>query len=197
MSDSLPEREPAGALPFRIRPLAPADRAWLASLLVAHWGSTILVSRGRRHEAAALPGFIAEEHGERRGVLLHALTREESGAAGDGATAHAGAIARDGAACAVELEIVLVESLVPGRGIASALLAAAEGFARSEGAARVWLVTTNDNQPAIDFYARRGYRRVAVHAGAVTAARRLKPEIPACGVGGRPITDEIEFERRL
>jgi hypothetical protein len=52
-------------------------------------------------------------------------------------------------------------------------------------------------QHPLDFYRRRGYALVKIHPGAVSAARRLKPEIPAHGQGGVPITDEIEFERRL
>jgi hypothetical protein len=34
----------------------------------------------------------------------------------------------------------------------------------------------------------------AVHRGAISESRKLKPEIPRFGVGGRPIDDEIEFE---
>jgi len=37
----------------------------------------------------------------------------------------------------------------------------------------------------------------AVHRGAIAESRRLKPEISYCGVGGRPIEDEIEFELLL
>ena len=59
---------------------------------------------------------------------------------------------------------------------------------------RLWLVTTNANQAALAFYTAVGWRQVAVHGDAVRAARRLKPEIPACGADGTPIEDEIEFE---
>jgi hypothetical protein len=58
----------------------------------------------------------------------------------------------------------------------------------------VWLVTTNDNLDALRFYQRRGLRLVAVHAGAVDEARRLKPEIARVGEYGIPIRDEIELE---
>ena len=67
--------------------------------------------------------------------------------------------------------------------------------ARERRCGRLWLVTTNDNGPAIQFYRNRGMRLAAVHHGAVDAARRdLKPEIPLHGVGGVPIHDEVEFE---
>jgi ribosomal protein S18 acetylase RimI-like enzyme len=58
-------------------------------------------------------------------------------------------------------------------------------------------VTTNDNEPAIEFYRRRGMALVAVHENALEQSRRLKPEIPLTGLEGRPIRDEIEFEYRL
>ncbi len=38
---------------------------------------------------------------------------------------------------------------------------------------------------------------VAVHENALVLSRRLKPEIPLTGLGGKPIRDEIEFEYRF
>ena len=61
----------------------------------------------------------------------------------------------------------------------------------------MWLVTTNDNVPAIEFYRRRGLTVAAIHSGAVQAARRLKPQIPEHGIGGVPVLDEIELELPL
>lgn len=40
-------------------------------------------------------------------------------------------------------------------------------------------------------------RLVAVHQGAVDAARRLKPAIPLIGKHGIPIHDELELELEL
>ena len=68
---------------------------------------------------------------------------------------------------------------------------------RGAGCRRAWLVTTNDNRPAIDFYRALGWRLAAVHVGAIAASRRLKPEIPARGVDDVPIEDEWEFELLL
>ena len=59
------------------------------------------------------------------------------------------------------------------------------------------LITTNDNIPAIKFYQRRGWTKVATYHGAVAESRRLKPELPEIGRGRIPIRDEIEFELRL
>jgi hypothetical protein len=55
-------------------------------------------------------------------------------------------------------------------------------------------MTTNDNAPAIAFYRSLGFRVTEVRAGAVEASRALKPSIPRVGVGGVPITDEIDLE---
>lgn len=38
---------------------------------------------------------------------------------------------------------------------------------------------------------------IALHAGAIGAARRVKPTIPRAGDHGIPIRDKIELERRL
>ena len=93
-----------------------------------------------------------------------------------------------------ELEVVSLHAAIAGRGLGSRLLASARQHACDRQCRRLWLITTNDNEPAIGFYTRRGMHLAAVHRGAITESRRLKPEIPRFGVGGRPITDEIEFE---
>ena len=58
-------------------------------------------------------------------------------------------------------------------------------------------ITTNDNQPAIDFYSGRGWSLRAIHEGAVAEARHLKPEIPHFGHNGVPVRDELEFDLLL
>jgi len=66
--------------------------------------------------------------------------------------------------------------------------------AAASGHHRLWLVTTNDNLPAIGFYLRRGFHVVRVHEGAVDSDRRLKPQIPATNPdNGLPIRDLVEF----
>ncbi len=162
--------------PIEVRAIGAGDRDWLRALLTADWGSAVMVTRGRRHEADRLPGFVALAGGDRAGVLLYTLHVLPPG---------------------IELEIVLLQSLWEQRGIGTALLAAAERTARARRCRRLWLVTTNDNVPAIGFYERRGFSLVAIHRDAVTAARLIKPEIPLVGLGGAPIRDEIELERQL
>jgi hypothetical protein len=59
------------------------------------------------------------------------------------------------------------------------------------------VTTTNDNTRALRFYQRAGFHLTALRPGAVTAARKSKPEIPELGEDGIPIRDEIELTMEL
>jgi RimJ/RimL family protein N-acetyltransferase len=87
-----------------------------------------------------------------------------------------------------------LDATVRGRGIGTLLLAALARLLRAQGVTILRLTTTNDNLTALRFYQRRGFRIVAIYPGAVVAARRLKPTIPALGEHGIAIRDEIELE---
>ena len=150
-----------------VRPLADADRGWARAKLRELWGE-LVVSRGVVHDPAALPGFVAEERGEPVGLLTYRI---------------------DGAAC----EVVTVDAFPEGGGAGTALIAAAAGAAREAGCRRVWLITTNDNLRALRFYQRRGFRLAAVHPNALARSRELKPSIPAIGLDGIPLRDELEL----
>jgi ribosomal protein S18 acetylase RimI-like enzyme len=155
-----------------VREIQAADRDWVRSFLGRHFGSTKVVSRGVMQKADDLPGFIALLRGEPSALLTYCV--------------------RNG-----ELEVVSLHAAVAGRGLGSHLLAAARDRARDLQCRRLWLITTNDNEPAIAFYSRRGMHLAAVHRGAIAESRKLKPEISHFGIGGRPIEDEVEFELLL
>jgi len=146
-----------------------ADRDWVRSFLRQHFRSTKVVSRGVMHQADELPGFIATFRGERSALLTYFVANGE-------------------------LEVVSLHAAITGRGLGSRLLAAARDRARELQCRRLWLITTNDNEPAISFYSHWGMQLAAVHRGAITESRKLKPEISYFGIGGRPIEDEVEFE---
>ena len=131
-----------------------------------------MVSRGVVHRLSDLPGFVAVSADEWLGLVTYQ---------------------RQGR----RMEVVSLDSIRPGQGIGSALLARLEKAAVQEGCRTIWLITTNDNLPALSFYLRRGYLLVATHRGAVTRARRLKPDIPLLGIGGVPIEDELELAKDL
>ncbi len=157
---------------WRIRDLVPGDRSWVETLLTEHWGSPYVVSRGRLHDAATLPGFVAVRGSALLGLLTYRLADRQC-------------------------EVVTLNSLEPGRGIGTALLAAARERARRAGAGRLWLITTNDNLTALAFYQKHGLVLVRLHPAAVAESRRLKPEIPLVGNNGIPIRDELELEEIL
>lgn len=159
---------------WRVRRIGPADRPWLEDLLETRWGGPRQAYGGELVDAAGSPGCVAmTATGMRVGVLLH---RPVAGG----------------------WEIVLLDALEPGRGIGTALLDACAADARAAGAARLSLVTTNDNLRALRFYQRRGFRLVALRPGAVDVARReLKAAIPVTGEDGILIRDELVLERAL
>ncbi|RMG85889.1 MAG: GNAT family N-acetyltransferase [Chloroflexi bacterium] len=157
---------------YEIRALTPQDRAWVASWLDKHWGSTAIVTRGQSYYAHLLPGFVAEKDGEHIGLVTYRI---------------------DGPSC----ELMTLDSLQPGQGIGSALIEAVKEAAKEAGCKRLWLITTNDNLEALRFYQKRGFELVAVHRNAIAEARRLKPQIPLVGKEGIPIRDEIELEVKL
>jgi ribosomal protein S18 acetylase RimI-like enzyme len=153
----------------RILPLKKNYRHWARDILNESWGAPLVVSRGRLHDASKLPGYVAVQGAEPVGLTTYHIVRDEC-------------------------ELVTLNSLRPKLGIGSALVAAVKEKAVNAGCRRVWLITTNDNSPAIRFYQQRGFRLVALHIDALEESRRLKPQIPLVGEDGIPIRDELEFE---
>lgn len=153
---------------MQVREKRAADQLWVSAFLAERWGGRVLL-RGRLVDAAGLPGLIA---GEREGLATWRV-------AGDVA------------------ELVTLDAVVPGRGVGTALLAGLVRRLRRAGVKRLRVTTTNDNLDALRFYQRRGFRIIAVRAGAIERGRRLKPALPAAGAYGIAIRDEIELEMRL
>jgi ribosomal protein S18 acetylase RimI-like enzyme len=154
-----------------VRALRDAEREWAAEIVRERWGE-IVIGGGREHRPALLPGIVAEADGERAGLLTYAI--DEGGC-----------------------ELVTVDSLSVGGGIGGALVEAAAATARAAGAARLFLITTNDNLPALRMYQRHGFVLAQLRAGAVDEARKRKPQIARTGVAGIPIRDELVLERPL
>ena len=155
-----------------IRDVNSSDLDWVRVFLVRQFGSTRIVTRGVLHHADKLPGLIALYDGQPEALLTYSYRADE-------------------------LEIVSLHSARIGVGLGSTLIDAARERAMAFGCRRMWLVTTNDNEPAIRFYQQRGMRIAAIHYGAIAESRKLKPEISFIGVGGRPIEDEVELELLL
>ena len=155
---------------MEVRRTTDDDRPWIAETVRGAFASERLVSRGRVTEnVSTLDGFIVENDGRDIGC---ALWQEADG----------------------EAELVVLVTTYRGAGAGTALLDAVVEHARKSGWKRLWLVTTNDNTDAIRLYQRAGWDWVAWHRDAVTASRKLKPELPEVGAHSIPIRHEIEFE---
>ncbi len=155
-----------------VRDFAPGDRDWASSLLASHGGGVTVVARlGELIDPLELDGLVAERDGRPVGL---ATVHETPGRG---------------------LEVVSLHADPPGAGAGTALLEVARQVAAASGHSRLWLVTTSDNLPAIGFYLRQGMHVAGLHADAVEADRRLKPQIPLVNPeNGLPIRDVVEFE---
>ena len=155
----------------RVRDLVADDRAWAAGLLTARFVTPLQARLGELIDPMTLDGLVAESEWRPIGFA----TVQESPDSG--------------------MEVVTLVADPPGQGAGTALLETAWHVAAASGHHRLWLVTTNDNLPALHFFLRRGMRVAAVHAGAVERDRELKPEIPPFnGDNGLPIRDLVELE---
>jgi ribosomal protein S18 acetylase RimI-like enzyme len=97
-----------------------------------------------------------------------------------------------------EIRAVAVEPESRGQGISRALFGAAHEALASAGVRSAWLVTTNDNAPAIRLYESLGYEVLEVRPGAIDEIRRtIKPSISLAGHGGVEMHDEIELGRSI
>jgi GNAT superfamily N-acetyltransferase len=158
---------------FTIRPLETSDRVMVDEFIAGHWGSPEVAANGRLLRPSQFPGFAAEMDGQIIGLITYRLEK-------------------------AECEIISLNSLKPGKGIGSALIAAVRTQAAKAGCQRLWLVTTNDNLQALSFYQKLGLRLAALYAGAVDLDRlSLKPQIPLTGENGISIHDYLELEMNL
>ena len=152
--------------------LTSADEPLIRRFWIEHWGSSLVVSRGKIYTPEGLDGFSAVEQEAWIGLVTFSIA-------------------------ASECEIVSLDSLREAEGTGTALIEAVTGVARQAGCARVFLITTNDNMRALRFYQKRGFELVAVYRNEMDVVRRHKPEVPLIGLDGIPLRDEIELELPL
>jgi ribosomal protein S18 acetylase RimI-like enzyme len=148
------------------------DREEVARFIEQHWHSRLVMSHGRSFYPHEERGFIEHRDGRIVGLLTFRVEGKE-------------------------MELLSLNSTLPGQGIGSSLMLQAIEAARNQGCERIWLATTNDNLHAVGFYQRLGFRLVAVNLGVVDEARKIKPQIPEVGERGIPIHDEIIMELRI
>jgi ribosomal protein S18 acetylase RimI-like enzyme len=148
----------------------PTDASRLAAMFEREWGDSRVIAHGVLFDLTAFPTLVAEMAGEIVGALTYRI--------------------EDNA-----MEILSISAATRHSGIGTGLLDAAAALAGDS--KRIWLTTTNDNLDALRFYQRRGFRLVKLRPGAVTRARRLKPDIPPVGEYGIELRDELDLELPL
>ena len=157
---------------FDIRPITNEFRTFVDAHIAENWAGPFIATCGKLHDTRTHDGFVAVSDDEVVGYILYNIAENNC-------------------------EITVLESLRQKQGIGSTLLEAVRQNARKAGCKRIWLITTNDNTPAIRYYQRYGFNLRAVHINAVASARELKPQIPLVGLDNIPIVHEFEFEMGL
>src|SRR5262249_61468092 len=129
------------------RALRTTDLPWVKMLVSEHFGSPWVVSRGRLHDALALPGLVAERHGVPVGLLLYRLYQPQC-------------------------EVVVLIAARRRQGIGRRLLAAVQSLAHAAGCQRLWLVYTYANQGGRALFSAVRWRQGAVPKGGGRPRRR-------------------------
>ena len=153
------------------------DLAFVREELTRNWHDVGIWSVGRRYQGDELPGLMAIDDASDKLRVGLVTWHIEPG------NYHA--------------EIVTLSSRRENTGVATALLNAAVDAIRAAGCVRIYLRTTNDNLRALGFYQKRGWKLHTIHKGYIEVARKHEPRIPATGMQGIPLRDEIELEMWL
>ena len=160
------------SFPFLIRKIQNEDKPWIEKFVEEQWASTTLITRRKKYHALLLDGFIAIQNDKPVGLIT--LCIENS-----------------------DCQIITLNTIVENIGIGTELLKTATESAQKNKCKRIWLITTNDNTPALRFYQTRGFSLKALYCNEIEYARQLKPEMPLYGIDRIPIRDEIELEYQL
>lgn len=158
---------------FFIRPIKDGDHAWIKKFIKEQWADNFIVVHDMIYYPHELEGFVAvEPSGSRVGLITYSIQNQNC-------------------------EIVTLNSIKERIGIGTGLMKSVHNSAMDSGCSKVWLITTNDNKHAINFYQKLGYKLVTIHKNAIAKSRKLKPAIPLFSGDKIPIRDELEFEYLL
>jgi len=159
-------------LEYSIQPIDERFRTQVDEVIKDEWHGPLSVSKGNIIDTSKSHGFVAVDGDEMKGCITYHI---------------------EGNDC----EILTLNSLCEGKGIASALIRAVIDTAKQANCHRCWLITSNDNIHAIRFYQRFGFSLIALHLNALDITRRVKPSVPLVGMNDIPLLHELEFEIKL
>ena len=137
-----------------------------------NWGSDFIISGEEKLYGHDLDGFAVYDKTNIIGLLTYHILGSQA-------------------------EIVSLDALKQNQGIGSSLIKKMIERAKDLKLDRLWLMTTNDNIKAINFYKNQGFVVNAVHIDAIQKSRDLGQNIPEFGYNGVPIKDEVEMEYLL
>ena len=157
---------------FQLRPTDEHDRSFIRKLITHRWKAEAVVVHGEIFYPAELPGFMAEHDHETLGLITYQIKNNQC-------------------------EVITLDSLKESQGIGTQLIEAVKTKAVKVDCSRIWVITTNDNFPALGFYQKRGFKIKVIAINAVEKSRILKPSIPLTGYEGILNRDEIELEMNL
>ncbi len=145
------------------------DKAWIDAFIRKHWGDNYIVVHNEIYVPGELKGFIAIKSEIKVALITYVIKGDK-------------------------VEIVSLNSELENIGVGAHLIDLVKNEAKKCKCSIMWLITTNDNIKAIDFYKKRGFLLTGISKGAVDLSRKLKPGIPLFGENGIPIQDELVFQ---
>jgi len=157
---------------MNIRKIESNDRVWVNEFISDHWGSEKIIVNNKIYVPADLEGFIAEDNERKVGLITYHILKNSC-------------------------EIVTLNSTIEHCGFGRELVKSVIVEARLKGYELIWVITTNDNIRAIEFYQKLGFQLIMVYPDRVNYSRKIKPEIPLTAENGIPIRDELEFILQL
>ena len=141
----------------------------LQGLVKRFWGEPEQLMFDQRFIVTEYPAIVAECDNKIVGFIFYAPFREE-------------------------VVLIMAVGVLPqyqGRGIGRSLISQVEKFAKEQGRQRLFVVTTNDNLPALAFYQRLGFQLFEVVPNVVS--QKLGGIFP--GFANIPIRDELRLQK--
>jgi ribosomal protein S18 acetylase RimI-like enzyme len=145
------------------------DKTWIDALIRKHWGDNYIAVHNDIYVPGELKGFTAINNDVKVGLITYVMKGGK-------------------------VEIVSLNSEIEHIGVGAHLIDLVKNEAKIYKCSIMWLITTNDNINAIEFYKKRGFILTRINKGAVDLSRKLKPGIPLFGENGIPIQDELVFQ---